>query len=117
LALRAVASRCELALAQQDAELYYVENARFHQLIYDASGNDFLAEQTRHLQRRLKAYRRLQLNQRGRLAQSMQEHAEILGLLEARQPQRVAEVMRQHIRIQEHTYEDFLNNRRTLRRA
>ncbi len=73
-ALRQAAADCETALQGGDADAYYHENERLHQLLYAASGNGFLAAEALRLQKRLQPFRRLQLRLRGRMAQSMAEH-------------------------------------------
>ena len=52
---------CEKALHCEDGDEYYRANEMFHHLIYEASGNSFLASQTTQLHRRLKPFRRMQL--------------------------------------------------------
>ncbi|QND45706.1 GntR family transcriptional regulator (plasmid) [Rhizobium lusitanum] len=107
LLLRQTASACEAALQVQDYHRYYAENAAFHNMIYEASGNGFLAEEARNLQRRLKPFRRAQLSFGDRLSQSMSEHREILVALEAGDVARAETVMRDHIQVQSSTYEEY----------
>ncbi|MCX8997399.1 GntR family transcriptional regulator [Rhizobiaceae bacterium BDR2-2] len=107
LLLRQAASACEAALQVRDYQLYYERNATFHGMIYDASGNAFLAEEARNLQRRLKPFRKAQLSVGDRLSRSMSEHREILLALEAGDAARAETVMRAHIRIQGSLYEEF----------
>lgn len=107
LMLRQKASACEAALQLQDYGRYYAENAAFHNMIYDASGNGFLAEEARNLQRRLKPFRKAQLSFGDRLSQSMSEHREILLALEAADVARAESVMREHIRVQGDIYEEY----------
>ncbi|WP_102225707.1 GntR family transcriptional regulator [Acidimangrovimonas sediminis] len=112
LMLRAAANGCADALSRNDTAAYYEENALFHDLIYQASGNAFLAEETRNLQRRLRLFRKEQLSHGDRLTASMQEHSEILRLLEIHDGDGVAEVMRKHIRVQGVVYEEMLRERK-----
>lgn len=107
--LRQAAASCEAALNTQDSRAYYVHNARFHNLIYDASGNRFLAEETRNMQRRLRPFRQAQLFVSDRLSQSMKEHRTILAALEKGDAHAAENLMREHIRIQSTTYEEFRN--------
>jgi DNA-binding GntR family transcriptional regulator len=107
--LRQAASACEAALAINDSRSYYTHNARFHNLIYEASGNRFLAEETRNMQRRLRPFRQAQLFVTDRLGQSMKEHRDILTALEKGDAKVVEVLMREHIRIQSSTYEEFRN--------
>lgn len=115
LLLRQAASACEVALQAQDYRRYYVENATFHTMIYEASGNGFLAEEARNLQRRLKPFRQAQLSFGDRLSQSMLEHREILLALEAGDTVRADSVMRDHIRIQGSIYEEYRQSKNGAR--
>ncbi len=107
LLLRQAASACEAALQAQDYRRYYAENATFHNMIYEASGNGFLAEEARSLHRRLKPFRRAQLSFGDRLSQSMIEHREILLALEGGDTARAETAMRDHIRVQGSIYEEY----------
>ena len=40
---------CENAIEADDSDLYYRKNVEFHECIYSACGNGFLAEETRSL--------------------------------------------------------------------
>lgn len=91
---------CGDALARGDADGYYRENERFHQLIYRAAGNAYLAEMAAKLQKRLRAFRRLQLRLRGRMAQSMAEHEAILAALSAGDGRAAARALRGHVAVQ-----------------
>lgn len=108
--LRQAASACEAALDINDSRAYDTHNAKFHTLIYEASGNRFLAEETRHMQQRLLPFRQAQLFATDRLSQSMKEHRGILVALEKGDAKTAEELMRDHVRIQSPTYEEFRNN-------
>ena len=103
---------CEAVRDDHDA--YYRANAVFHQAIYTASGNAFLAEQAQLLQRRLQPYRRLQLRVRNRVQASFSEHEAILAALTAGDGERAAETMRAHVRIQGERFSDLVANLRRL---
>jgi DNA-binding GntR family transcriptional regulator len=91
---------CRQALESRDVDGYYQENERFHQTIYDQTGNGFLAREARRLQHRLKPYRRIQLRLRGRAAQSMAEHDSVVEALSAGDQAGAAEAMRGHVAVQ-----------------
>ena len=59
------------AIEANDSDLYYRRNVEFHECIYNACGNEFLANETRALRRRLQSFRRLQLRVRGRMSQCL----------------------------------------------
>ena len=93
-------ARCNAAVQAEDADGYYRWNETFHAKIYEQSGNGFLEQECLKLQKRLQAYRRLQLRLRGRLGQSMQEHEAILAALSDGDGDRAADVMRRHVSVQ-----------------
>ncbi|WP_114964999.1 GntR family transcriptional regulator [Alkalilacustris brevis] len=99
---------CEDAVANNDHDLYYIENERFHHLLYKASGNGFLTDQAKKLHRRLKPFRRLQLRVRGRLQQSLAEHRAILAALENGDAQEAADALRSHVAVQGGKFNDLM---------
>ena len=70
---QAACEKCEAAEAADNANGYYRENETFHQILYEASGNGFLRAQALQLQKRLQPFRRMQLQVRGRIRQSLDE--------------------------------------------
>ncbi|MCR9139339.1 MAG: GntR family transcriptional regulator [Alphaproteobacteria bacterium] len=119
IALKGSATACEKALQTGDADAYYRENEQFHSLLYAASGNGFLAEEARRLQRRLQPFRRMQLHVRGRMQQSMAEHQRILAALEKGDAAVVESELKGHIAVQGERFNDLMahydrsNKRRT----
>lgn len=107
--LTAVARDCESALERDDPDGYYHKNEEFHQLIYKAGGNTFLATETGKLQRRLRPFRRMQLRARGRIRQSMDEHTSILKALADGDPVKASEALRSHVSIQAEKFNDLLS--------
>lgn len=99
---------CEAAAQDGDNELYYAVNRSFHEAIYRASRNEFLAEQALALHKRLSAYRRVQLRARNRLLQSLQEHAEILQAIRAGDEQLAASRLLGHVLIQGEKFSDLM---------
>src|SRR6476659_3896389 len=65
--LLAAHEACQNEAKNGASDPYYYANERFHQTIYEACHNTYLAEQARQLHNRLKPYRRLQLRARHRL--------------------------------------------------
>ncbi|MEP3047960.1 MAG: GntR family transcriptional regulator [Roseibium sp.] len=98
--LRDANEKCQSAIDHQDPDAYYIENERFHRIIYQQSGNGFLTSEANALHRRLKPFRRQQLRLRGRMAQSMAEHRAIVKALENSNPESSANVLRDHVAIQ-----------------
>ena len=101
---------CETAIASGDSDLYYDFNVDFHECIYEACGNSFLARETRQLRRRLQSFRRLQLRVRGRMPQSLKEHHAIIEAIEAGDADAADEVSRQHVMIQGERFNDLLSH-------
>jgi DNA-binding GntR family transcriptional regulator len=98
--LRSTNDKCAQAVAANDTDLYYRENEQFHAMIYEQTGNGFLEQEARRLQRRLQPFRRLQLRARGRLVQSMEAHEAVLRGLTEGDAAAAAEVMRTHVAVQ-----------------
>ncbi|PCH81352.1 MAG: GntR family transcriptional regulator [Hyphomicrobiales bacterium] len=92
--------KCQLAVDKNDADSYYLENERFHHLIYKQSGNSFLEQEALRLFRRLKPYRRVQLQLRGRMQQSMTEHRAIVEALVAGRGDDACVALRNHVAVQ-----------------
>ena len=100
---------CETECATQDSNAYYYANEQFHQLIYQACGNAFLVQQTQLLKNRLKPYRRLQLQLRNRMSQSLQEHRDIVRALQKGDEEAAAQAARDHVLIQGQRFTDLMS--------
>lgn len=99
---------CAVECARHELNAYYYANEQFHQLIYQACGNPFLVQQTLMLKNRLKPYRRLQLQMRDRMAQSLQEHRAIADALQKGDAEAAASVARAHVLVQGQRFTDLL---------
>jgi DNA-binding GntR family transcriptional regulator len=99
---------CEAARDAQDPDEYYRRNEVFHQRIYAASHNGFLAEQASALHRRLRPYRRLQLRVRNRMQTSYSEHQAIVDAILAGDGERAAEALRSHVTVQGERFGDLV---------
>ena len=100
---------CEVECRADQSNAYYYANEQFHQLIYQACGNPFLVQQTLALKNRLKPYRRLQLQLRNRMAQSLQEHQAIVRALEQGDAEAAASAARTHVLIQGQRFSDLMS--------
>lgn len=98
--LNAANEACQTAAQDGDYDRYYAENEKFHQIIYRGAANGYLEKQALQLQNRLRAYRKIQLRFRGRLDQSMNEHAEILKALEDSDQEAASKTLRSHVAVQ-----------------
>ena len=108
--LRTTNARCEAAVERQDANGYYDENERSHNILYRQSDNSFLEQECLRLQRRLKPFRRIQLKLRGRMRQSLSEHKEIVDALMVGDGIRAADAARSHVAIQGEKFHHLLSS-------
>lgn len=106
--LLAANKACQLAVELANPNSYYDHNETFHLTIYSQSGNRVLEADTLRLHQRLKPYRRIQLQARGRLTQSMAEHEGIVGALIAGDSVKAADLMRDHVTIQGEKFNNLL---------
>ncbi|MDB6079340.1 MAG: AsnC family transcriptional regulator [Akkermansiaceae bacterium] len=106
--LSIAARACEQSLEKKDPDSYYHHNESFHLLIYEASGNSFLAAEAAKLHKRLRPFRRMQLRVRGRINQSMKEHTLILKALELGDAVAAADALRSHVNVQGEKFHDLL---------
>lgn len=112
-ALNAACAACSQAESEEDADSYFSENEEFHHLIYDASSNSFLAGEAKRLYRRLQPIRRLQLQARGRLSQSMAEHIAIRDAINAGDGNKAGNLLRGHVIIQGEKFNDLIAGYKT----
>lgn len=106
--LTATNDKCEVAAEDDDADGYYVENEAFHQEIYKAATNSFLENEAIKLQNRLKPFRRLQLRFRGRMRQSLDEHATIVSAIRSGDADLAANTLRTHVMIQGEKFQQLM---------
>jgi len=106
--MRDIHEQSKRAVDAGDYDAYYACNVQFHETLYVASRNNYLAEQTMALRNRLAPYRRSQLHQHGRLSGSFAEHENILKAVEDRDAERVEELMKQHLSAQGGSVQDFI---------
>ena len=107
-ALQRADTACEASLQKGDADAYYKENEHFHNLLYAASGNGFLASEARRLQKRLHPFRRMQLRLRGRMQQSLHEHRTIIAALANGDAAAAERALRDHVSVQGETFNDLM---------
>lgn len=115
--LAAAHEACGMAAARGDADAYYAENERFHEAIYRASHNGFLAGECGALHRRLRPYRRLQLRVGNRIADSYREHGAIVAALLARDAAAAQALLRDHVVVQGDRFADLIASLPDLQRT
>lgn len=106
--LLAAHEACVREAPSGDTDAYYYANERFHQVLYAACHNRYLAEQARQLHDRLKPYRRLQLRARSRVASSLAEHEAVVEAILAGDGARAERALKDHILIQGDRLGDFI---------
>jgi DNA-binding GntR family transcriptional regulator len=100
----------EASRGVKDPDQYYRLNEAFHQALYEASGNEFLIEQTLEMQRRARPYRRLQLRAPTRIAESYAEHEEIVSAIQNRAEALATEKLRQHVMLQGERFSNLVKS-------
>jgi DNA-binding GntR family transcriptional regulator len=116
-AMQAALDGCKKAAHEDDCETYYAVNRIFHEAMYRASRNEFMAEHALSLHKRLSAYRRIQLRARGRLLQSLQEHTDILEAIRSGDEELAGRRSRGHILVQGERFSDLMLTLTTTQRA
>ncbi len=108
--LRETNKASRLALAANDTDQYYEYNEIFHSTIYRESGNRILESESLRLHQRLKPYRRIQLQVRGRPAQSLAEHEAIVASFEAGESDKASLLLREHVAVQVEKFRHLLSS-------
>jgi len=104
------------ACEAEDADAYWNKTERFYKLLYTCSHSDFLAEQSLVLFRRLRPYRRLDLQSRSRIRKSFHERSAIVDALVAADGNLAADRLRKHVLIQGDRFTDLLDAVGRIRR-
>ncbi|WP_315837256.1 GntR family transcriptional regulator [Bradyrhizobium prioriisuperbiae] len=89
-------------------DAFYDINQEFHEAIYEASRNAFLADQTRKLRNQVAAYRRRVTRMPNRIADTVREHEAIMQAILAHDPERAHSAMRDHVSLLGDNLLDFL---------
>ncbi len=87
---------------------FYEINREFHEAIYDAARNDFLAEQTRALRTRVGAYRRQVTYLPGRVASTIREHAAVIDAICRHDGEAARRSLRDHVNLLGDNLSDFI---------
>ncbi len=107
-AIRAAHDSCKTAAENKDFDNYYSLNVDFHEAIYKAGRNSYLANQTIALRNRLAPYRRTQLRNANRIMESFNEHQDVLLAIEERDADKAENLLKEHVTIQGDTFSDFV---------
>ncbi len=87
----------EEMVAVGDVDAYDAMNRDFHERLYEATHNSFLAEQAKLTRTRLTAFRRTQLRQGDRIVRSREEHERIMAAISEGDGEAAARQMRAHM--------------------
>jgi DNA-binding GntR family transcriptional regulator len=82
-----------------DVQGFFLANTAFHQTFFDAAGNRMLADLYRQLRGQIDRHRLRSLELRGTLKRSIAEHKAILRAAKARDVERAAHLVAEHIRV------------------
>jgi DNA-binding GntR family transcriptional regulator len=104
----AIHQKLEAVAARQDIDLFYDVNQEFHEAVYEASCNTFLAEQTLRLRNQIAAYRRRVTKAPTRIADTLQEHAAVIDAIRNHDAERAHKAMRDHVNLLGDVLLDFL---------
>jgi DNA-binding GntR family transcriptional regulator len=88
---------CAQYALNDDAIGFFEKNNEFHNLLYEASGNETLIEMTKGLRRRVAPYRRYATFQGTRMHESVGEHAAIVAAIEAKDGVLAEQLMAKHL--------------------
>jgi DNA-binding GntR family transcriptional regulator len=94
--------------ASGDVDLFYDVNQAFHEAIYEASCNAFLADQTRRLRNRVAAYRRRVTRMPARIVDTLREHEAVMEAMFAHDADRAHAAMRAHLTLLGDNLLDFI---------
>lgn len=96
-ALEDVHAAIGTAASTSDTEAYAESNLAFHRLVFAASHNEYLAEQTGSLRSRLQPYRNWMVQKMNRMRLSHEEHGIVLEALRMGAAGEAADAMRRHV--------------------
>lgn len=104
----AIHLRLEALAKPDEVDRFYDVNQEFHEAVYEASCNGFLADQTRRLRNQVAAYRRRVTRMPSRIAATLTEHAAVIEAIRAHDAERAHTAMRDHVNLLGDDLLDFL---------
>lgn len=96
-----------LRAAEGDPDAYYDANCVFHYAIYAASHNDVLQNKATTLGESLMPFYRAQHHSPGWIQKTLSEHVAIYEAIEAREADRVSEIIRRHVHFDSDQFADL----------
>ena len=89
-------------------DAFYDVNQAFHEAVYEASCNTFLAGETRRLRNRVAAYRRRVTAMPNRIADTLREHEAVMAAMFAQDADTAEAAMRAHVALLGDDLLDFI---------
>lgn len=106
--LHALQAELAALASTERVDEFYEVNRRFHEIIYEASQNEFLAEQTRALRNRVGAYRRLVTQRPRRRLDTITEHEAVLRHIASGDAEGADRAMQGHVNLLGEKLLDFI---------
>ena len=100
--------RLETSLQEGDPNMFYDINREFHDLVYEAAENAFLADQTRMLRNRVAPYRRHVTFRPGRMSSTIGEHRAVIDAIAKGDADTAGRAMRDHVNLLGDNLVDFI---------
>jgi DNA-binding GntR family transcriptional regulator len=107
-ALRETQVELRGALDADHVERFYEINRRFHELVYEASQNEFLADQTRSLRNRVSIYRKMVTQKVRRRLDTVDEHEQVIAAIERGDSDTASKAMSAHVNLLGEQMLDFI---------
>jgi DNA-binding GntR family transcriptional regulator len=107
-ALRTLHDKLESSLREGDPNTFYEVNREFHEHIYEAAENAFLADQTRMLRNRVAPYRRHVTFRPGRMTSTIPEHKSVIDAIAEGDAEAAGRAMRDHVNLLGDNLVDFI---------
>lgn len=86
--LKAIEARAKEAAFQKDMRTYWDLNQKFHEVLYNASGNTLLSHMTESFIKQTKRYRIAFQSTKNRLSRSLKSHDRLIDLFELNEPEK-----------------------------
>ena len=107
-ALKDVHEKCVNFVKKGKVDDYYRTAKKFHEIIYYASRNSFLADSCASLRNRIFPYLRYQLHRAGRVDACIAEQQLIFDSILTRDAAAASRSAREHLRIQQRVFSEFI---------
>lgn len=107
--MSAALEACKVAADVGDHVAYNDANTQFHEALYEASRNKFLAEELRTIRKRTQGYRSSPFQQAGRMRESVKDHQVIADAVAAGDEAEAQRAMISHISVGGAGFSEFIS--------